>query len=80
MRKGDRMYKEESLVLKRPRFGDVNAYITLSLNGRVEVGEIQFGKPSKRQQRLEIYSQQQVERILDRRGLSNEVYSLAIGA
>jgi len=70
MRKGEGMEKEESLVLKRPRFDGVNAYVTLNLNGSVDVGEIRFGEPSKRQLELGIYSNEQVKRILNQRGYS----------
>jgi len=82
MRKGDTvvMQKDESLVLKRPRFGGMNAYITLNLNGSVDVGEIQYGNPSETQKKLRIYSKSQVDRILEQRGLSNVVYGLAMSA
>jgi hypothetical protein len=60
----------ESLVLERTRIDGVNAYVTLILNGGVDVGEIQFGKPSQKQQELGIYSNEQIKRILYRRGYS----------
>jgi hypothetical protein len=60
-------HKEELLVTERTICG-VNAYVTLSLNGTVDIGEIQFGEPSKRQLELGIYPKEQVKRILNERG------------